>query len=221
MCDHIMVVDDEESIRYTFESFLSEEGYTVTTTDSCEDALVLTVENDFSLIYADILLGGKNGMELLKAVREQKNNVPVVMITGEPSIETAAESLRLGAFDYIVKPVRQDPLLRVTRVALRQKALTDEKDKCRLNFETIFRSVKDGIITVDEQMRVVEVNCAAEKLCGFSRRDTVGRVLSGLTARCDGSCIYALKETLKTQQPVEMSFVECQNGSPPPRVVSI
>ena len=221
MSEHILVVDDEESIRFTFESFLADEGYTVTCTDSTEEALALIVENDFSLIYADIFLGGKSGIELLKVIRKQKKKVPVVIITGEPTIETAAESLRLGAFDYIIKPVRQDALLRVTSVALKQKALLEERERCRRNFETIFRSVKDGIITVDAKMRVAEINPAAEKLCGFSRQETVGSVLSDVTARCDLGCLYALKKTLKIQKPVEMSFVECLNGSSDHRVVSI
>jgi PAS domain S-box-containing protein len=221
MSDHILVVDDEESIRYTFEFFLSDKGYKVTSTDSCEAALALIEENDFSLIYADILLGGKSGIEFLKVLKEQKLDVPVVIITGMPSLETAAESLRLGAFDYIIKPILKDTLLRVTSVALRHKALADEKEKFRLNIEAIFHSVKDGIITVDKQMKVMEINGAVEKLCGFSRIETVGRVMSDLTDRCNGSCLHALKETLTTHQPVEISFVECQYESLVPRVVSI
>src|SRR5210317_551835 len=165
MPKHVMVVDDEESIRYTFETFLTEKGYTVSSAADFDEGVALLREKDIDLVFADIILPGKTGIDLLKAASEIAPGVPVIMITGAPSVDTATESLRIGAFDYIVKPIRQDSLLRSVNIAFKHKAVKDESEQCRLNFEAIFRSVNDGIITVDENMEVVEINDATEKIC--------------------------------------------------------
>jgi len=221
MPKHILVVDDEESIRFTFETFLAEEGYRVSSAADCEKGVALLREKDFDLIFADIILPGKTGIDLLKAAREIVPSVPVIMITGAPSVDTATESMRIGAFDYIVKPIRQGSLMRAVNIALKHKAVKDESEQCRLNFEAIFRSVNDGIITVDENMEVVEINDAAEAICEFKREASVGKPLQKLSDRCDGNCLGALTETLKTRRPAELKYVECHTAGGHQQVVSV
>jgi len=92
----------------------------------------------------DIILGGKTGIELLKEARKRNMHCPVVMITGFPNAETASDAVRLGAFDYIFKPVRQETLLHTANMALQYMAIQDENERYRLNLEAIFRSVKDA-----------------------------------------------------------------------------
>ena len=119
---HVLIVDDEESIRFTFENFLANEGYDVTTAESYDNAISLLNKNRYDLIFADIILGGKTGIELLHEVNNRDRQCPMVMVTGYPNIDTASDSVRLGAFDYLSKPVRQDTLLHTTRLALQHKA---------------------------------------------------------------------------------------------------
>ena len=221
MKPHILVVDDEESIRYTFEAFLSEEGFTVSSAAGCDEGITLLRENDIDLVFADIILPDKSGIDLLKAAREIVPSVPVIMITGAPSVDTATESLRIGAFDYIVKPIRQDFLMRSVGIALKHKAVKDESEQCRLNFEAIFRSVNDGIITVDENMEVVEINTAGENICQFQRDAVVGKPLQELTDRCEGNCLGALNETMQTRQPVKLRFIECHSAGGQQKVISV
>lgn len=221
MPPHILVVDDEESIRYTFNHFLSDEGYTVSGAADCDEAIALLREKDVDLIFADIVLPGRSGLDLLREAKEILPNVLVVMITGAPSVDTAAESLRIGAFDYIVKPIRQDTLLRTVNIALKHKVLKDEKEQCRFNFEAIFRSVNDGIIMVDGDMAVVEINDAALRICEFHGDALIGKPLRELADRCDGNCVGALGETLKTRQPVKLRFVECRSTQGKQQVVSV
>ena len=221
MPPHILVVDDEESIRYTFRHFLSAEGYTVSDAADCDEALALLREKDVDLIFADIILPERSGMELLKEAKEIAPHVLVVMITGAPSIDTATESMRIGAFDYIVKPVRQDALLKTVAIALRHKVLQDDREQCRLNFETIFRSVGDGIITVDGNMVVVAINDGARRICDFQGDGLVGRPLRELADRCDGNCLGALGEALQTRQPMKLRFVECRSTQGKQQIVSV
>ena len=221
MPPHILVVDDEESIRYTFKHFLSDEGYTVSGAADCDEAIALLREKDVDLVFADIILPGRSGIDLLKEAKEILPDVLVVMITGAPSVDTAAESLRIGAFDYIVKPIRQDTLLRTVNIALKHKVLKDEREQCRFNFEAIFRSVNDGIIMVDGDMAVVEINDAALQICEFHRDALIGKPLRELADRCDGNCVGALGETLKTRKPVKLRFVECRSTQGKQQVVSV
>ena len=108
----ILVVDDEESLRLTFKMFLSKEGYgEVITASTFEGALELIETRAFDLIISDIVMEGSSGIDLLRRVRELELKCPVVMVTGYPNINTATDAVRLGAFDYLAKPVKKAELL--------------------------------------------------------------------------------------------------------------
>ena len=217
----ILVVDDEDSIRFTFNIFLSEDGYEVSTAASYDEAMAQIKKTEYDLIFADIVLESKTGIDLLKDVRKLRPATPVVMITGVPSIETATESLRIGALDYIIKPIRQDTLLRVTTVALKHRVIAEEKESCRLNFEAIFRSVKDGIITVDDTMTITEINQAATRICGVRRQDVLEKPIGVMADRCDGGCVDAMQKVLEEKGPVEIHFIECHLAANPRQVISL
>ena len=114
----ILVIDDEESIRFTFESFLTEEGYAVETAGNYDEALARIEETGFDLIFADILLGGRSGIDVLREIRRRGQKVPVIMITGDPNAASAHEAFELGAFGHISKPIRQEKLLGLAQLAL-------------------------------------------------------------------------------------------------------
>lgn len=115
----ILVVDDEESIRLTFEVFLSEAGYDVETASNYEEAVEVMEGTDFDLIFLDIILRRRSGIDLLREIRGRGITCPVIVITGDPSAQTATESFDLGAFGHISKPVTQEKLLRLTKIALK------------------------------------------------------------------------------------------------------
>ncbi|MBI5409093.1 MAG: sigma 54-interacting transcriptional regulator [Nitrospirae bacterium] len=220
MNKNVLVIDDEESIRFTFESFLSEEGYAVTTAGDYDEALAKIDGKNFDIIFADIILGDKSGIDILRLIRNKKINSPVIMITGYPNVETASEAVRIGAFDYISKPVRQATLLHVANKALRHKTLQEENEKYRSNLEAIFGSVKDAIITVDKDLIVLAVNKSAEEICGISR-DYIGRPFVDYADNCRGKCLDVIKKTIASKQPMELSRTECQCGNHARRVVTI
>ena len=221
MKDNILIVDDEESIRFTFQDFLEEAGYTVASAQNYLEAVQMSEKTDFDLIFIDIILGGKTGIELLQSVKKQNPNCQVIIVTGAPTVETASEALRFGALDYIVKPVRQETLLRASSMALKHKALTDAKEKYRMNLEAILRSVKDGIISVNRNMEVVELNDTADQLCRIKRDHACGKPLPSLVLPCSKECFGAIIETLKQKQSVKISTVECQSIDRPDQVVSL
>lgn len=220
MKEKILVIDDESSIRFTLGTFLSDEGYEVRTAEDYYKALSLISEMDFDLIFADIILGGKTGIDLLREVKERKLRCPVIIITGDPNIETASDAVRLGAFDYITKPVRKNDIIHIAKVALQYKSLYDKSEKYRSNLEAIFRSVKDGIVTVDKELTVVEINEAARSICGFSS-DIVGKSLNSLSHDCEGKCVEAIVETVEKRRSVEKYRLECRHKGRPDQVITL
>ncbi len=118
----ILIVDDEESIRFTLECFLTEEGYEVVTAKSYLEAIEIIDAGSFDLMYADIILGGgKTGLDVIREARGRGMTCPIVIITGAPTVETAVEAARLGVFDYIPKPIRWENLMQTTKNALEGK----------------------------------------------------------------------------------------------------
>ena len=184
MTQRILVVDDEESIRFTFDAFLTDAGYRVDTAPSLKEALTLAEATTYDAVFLDILLGRESGMQMLRYVRETNPNCPVVMITGAPEIATAAEAVRLGAFDYLTKPVHQDELLRIARRALERKALLDEQETFRLRMAAVFQSIQEGILVFDEAFRLVDVNDSARRMLACDK-DVVGKTLDELAASED------------------------------------
>ncbi|MDT8422941.1 MAG: sigma 54-interacting transcriptional regulator [Desulfuromonadales bacterium] len=179
MTQRILVVDDEESIRFTFDAFLTEAGYTVHSARSLSACLKKIDQQGFDLIFMDIMLGRDSGLEALRECKKRLQHTPVVMITGAPEVHTAAEAMRGGAFDYVPKPLRQETLLRVTRVALEHKNLLDQQEQLRSRLQTVFASVKEGIFVFDEELRIVDANDAAFALFECCPQ-VIGRLLSEL-----------------------------------------
>lgn len=124
---HILVVDDERSIRITVKAFLEADGHSVQTAEDAESAIAILRSNPMDVVLTDIILPRISGVELLRQIREISPSIQVIMMTGEPTLETASESLRLGAVDYLQKPVGKHEILRVVGTSLRVKHLNDEK----------------------------------------------------------------------------------------------
>jgi two-component system, NtrC family, response regulator HydG len=217
----ILIVDDEENICFTLKRFLSAEGYSVDTSSDYESAVNMIRQEEYDLLFVDIVLRGMSGMDILEKIKEESPNCPVVMITGVPSVETAADAVRMGAFDYLPKPVRQDAIQRVAKAALRHRALVEKKEEYRQNLEAIFTSVKDAIITVDKELSVLAINSAATEICSFFRKDLIGRPLHAHTENCEGKCMEVLRETIRRKEPVEMNQVNCNCPHNPQRVATL
>jgi len=212
----ILVVDDEESLRLTFQMFLGREGYgPVVTASTFEEAMGLIEKQEYDLIISDIVMEGASGIDLLRRVRELGLQCPMVMVTGYPNINTASEAVRLGAFDYLAKPVKKADLLRTARMALQQYALwkenerlTDEKDRYQQFLETIFRSVRDMIITINTEMRVVQMNDQAEKWAAVNMPElAVGKEMDTLP---DSFSLFAtdVQKVLECREDVSEHRIE-------------
>ena len=121
----ILIVDDEKSIRRTLGEFLLADAHEVVEAEDADTALLRLQETEFDLVVTDIVLPRVTGVELLRRIQATAPHIQVVMMTGEPTIETATEALRMGATDYLFKPITKVAILRVVANAVRLKTLED------------------------------------------------------------------------------------------------
>ena len=113
-----MIVDDEPIVRESIRDWLKDAGYEVATAESGEEALKMIEKQDFSVMVLDIRLPGKTGITVLKEVKALKPQIKSIIITAYPSTEMASEAIKLGAVDYLIKPIAPDDLERLIRETL-------------------------------------------------------------------------------------------------------
>jgi CheY-like chemotaxis protein len=100
----ILIVDDDELPRSALAAMLSSRGYTVTDVESGEEALAAVAGNGYDLVITDVMMPGMNGVDLLKAIKEERPALPVIMISGKANMEVTIEALRAGAINFVRKP---------------------------------------------------------------------------------------------------------------------
>ena len=142
----ILIIEDEAAIRRVLKKIISEENDTYLV-EEAEDGIIgldLIKKNDYDLVLCDIKMPKADGVEVLEKTRKLKPEIPVVMISGHGDIDTAVQTMRLGAFDYISKPPDLNRLLNTVRNALDRKELVLEnkrlKKKVSKNYEMIGES---------------------------------------------------------------------------------
>ncbi len=146
----ILIVDDEEGIRHGLSHLFMKEGFSVTAVDDAAEALSISQKTSIDIAIIDIRLkGGANGIELLEALKENDPDIRVIMITGYGSIESAVESMKRGASDYILKPIENAALLEIVRKNLEFAQL--KKDNTFLKHELLSRVYAHDIITRDPE----------------------------------------------------------------------
>lgn len=111
MSKKILVIDDEEGTRESIKLILSDTYNLILTDNSVQALEILDHTKDIGLVLLDIKMPQVSGLDTLKAIKEKSPQLNVIMVTGYKSVETASESARLGAVDYIVKPFKSDEIL--------------------------------------------------------------------------------------------------------------
>ena len=127
----ILVIDDEKAIRETLSEILSDEGYAVTTVESGDDGLRRFLEERFDLVFLDVWLRDRDGLSLLEAANGRLAEVPVVMISGHANVETAVKAVRLGAYDFLEKPLSLDRVVLTAQKAIERRDLLAEVARFR------------------------------------------------------------------------------------------
>jgi FixJ family two-component response regulator/glycine cleavage system H lipoate-binding protein len=126
----ILAVDDEKIILDSFRKTLVLAGYDIDTVEKGSEVLGLIRQNDYDFVFTDLRMPGMDGVEVTKAVKHLRPDIDVIVITGYASIETAVETVKFGAMDYVQKPFTEDELLEFVKTALIRRQDRLEQQKC-------------------------------------------------------------------------------------------
>ena len=141
----ILIVDDEEGIRDSLASILADERYAVEAVPSAEEALDRVAHSEFQVVLLDVWLPGMDGMEALSRIQTLPRPPAVIMISGHGSIETAVRATKLGAFDFIEKPLSLEKVIVLVRNALQQRRLEDENQTLRTEIVQRYQVIGDSV----------------------------------------------------------------------------
>ena len=190
----ILIIEDEESIRRVLKKVLIEEdsSYNIIEAYDGDQAIEIVKKNKLDLILCDIKMPKKDGVEVLKFLVKDYQEIPVIMISGHGDLETAVESMRLGAFDYISKPPDLNRLLNSVRGALKNKLFT-KKNK------SVFKKTKDFKI-IGESVEIKKINHLINKVSktnakviifgpNGSGKELVANQIHLNSSRCEGPFI--------------------------------
>jgi two-component system nitrogen regulation response regulator NtrX len=155
----VLVVDDEEGIRESLSGILEDEGYEVLTSNSGEDAIKVVREQNLDLILLDILLLGIDGIQTLEEIRGLRPDIPVIMISGHGNIELAVKATKMGAYDFLEKPLSLERVVISAKRAIERRTLEIENRALRQDIAKRWRLVGDS-----QKMRqlIEQVNIAAQ-----------------------------------------------------------
>lgn len=140
---HILIIDDEPSLRKTLARVLQQAGFEVTTAENAEQGIAFLRTTKFDLIYMDIRMPGMTGLDALKLIHADNPNLPVVLFTAQPDLNSAVEALRRGATDYLLKPLKPEVVIGRTKTILAIQQREGRKREIQTQIETLQTELKD------------------------------------------------------------------------------
>ena len=178
----VFVVDDEKQMCASLKSMLEGRGFKVSVATSGKEALNVVDQQPFDVFLLDICIPDLDGFSLMERIFSDLPETPVIMMTGDASVDSAVKALRKGAYDYLKKPFEPDELFKTIDNALRQKTLI-EKNRAMENrlkiserrFRFMVQNSPDMIYTLDRNGIFTFINDAAEQLFGFRSDYLIGK----------------------------------------------
>ncbi|MFN2235769.1 MAG: response regulator transcription factor [Anaerolineales bacterium] len=163
---NVLIIDDEDSLRHTLTRVLRTAGCQVSSAADAPHALSLINTITFDLIYLDIHLPSMNGLEVLEKIRTSYPDLPVILFTAYASFQTAVEAIRLGATDYLVKPIDPEVFLARTRIILSEQIIERRK-----------RELREQISSLQAELNSLEDETIQSHTNMISRPETGNRFL--------------------------------------------
>lgn len=185
----ILIIDDEVSIRESLTSFFEDEGYRVFTAEDGDEGLRIYFNEKTDLVLTDLRMPKKDGIEVMKTIHEHEPDIPMIVVSGAGQKEDIINSLRMGAKDYITKPIKDlDKISHTVRQVLEHKRLSDENKQYRIQLEksetkyrTITENIAEGVFTVDEAENFNYTNQAFSAMIGYSNQELLKKNLKDVS----------------------------------------
>ena len=139
---NILIIDDEPVLRKTLARVLQQAGFEVTTAENGEQGLEFLQSSNFDLTYMDLRMPGLSGLDVLNLIHARYPNMPVILFTAQPDINSAVEALRRGATDYLLKPLKPEVIIERTRAILTSQQKERRKREIALEIEALQAELK-------------------------------------------------------------------------------
>ena len=140
---HILIIDDEAALRQTLARILQQAGFEVTTAQDAEQGLSFIQTTNFDLIFMDLRMPGIHGMDALKLIHASYPNLPVILFTAQPDLNSAVEALRNGATDYLLKPLKPQAVIERAQSVLENQQRENRKREIALQIEALQTELKN------------------------------------------------------------------------------
>jgi len=168
----ILIVEDDD-VAIAFYTVVLQENK-IGSLKICQDSrdvMPLLAEKHVSAILLDLNMPHITGQELLKQIKAQYPEIPIIVITGVEDVEVAVECMKMGAFDFLVKPIENNRLLTVARHAIRQRSISEELLDSRESYLALSETTMDAILQIDEDFKIEFVNAAVQSIFGYNREE--------------------------------------------------
>jgi two-component system nitrogen regulation response regulator NtrX len=190
MVSNILVVDDEAGVRNSLAAVLRDEGYAVSTAESGEACLDLVARQPPDVILLDVWLPGIDGVATLERLRERRVDAQVIMISGHANVEVAVRATKLGAFDFIEKPLSLEKTMLAVRNALRQRRLEVENRalRARVDRHLVIVGASDAMVRLREHVAMAAPSNGRVLISGENGtgKELVARQIHALSHRRSG-----------------------------------
>jgi two-component system nitrogen regulation response regulator NtrX len=155
----ILVIDDEKNIRRSMELILKSEGYNVVSTESGEAALKFLQQNQPDAIFLDVMLPQKDGLTILKEIKEAYSDIDIIMISGHATLDMAVEATKAGAYDFMEKPLQKEKILLILNHLFENKRLKDRYHRLKMEVEDEYQilGISPAIEKLREELKKVAV----------------------------------------------------------------
>lgn len=185
----ILIIDDEESIRSTLSDILEDEHHTTTQCESAEEGLQKFAREEFDLVLLDVWLPGIDGITALQRISAVRNAPPVIVISGHGNVETAVKATRLGAYDFLEKPLSLERVLLTVNHALAERRLRERVEVLSesRNLHEVLVGESDAMKRLETQIRNAAPSNTRVLVTGEngSGKEIVARTLHRLSRRAD------------------------------------
>ncbi|WP_130471732.1 sigma 54-interacting transcriptional regulator [Candidatus Magnetaquicoccus inordinatus] len=215
----ILVIDDDLTLGRLLTRMLRGAGHEVRAESSWRVGMEVLTAEAYDLVYCDVRLQQEFGLDLLPKIATLPLPPLVIIITGHPSLETAQQAMREGAFDYLVKPILEEALLRSVNRALAAKRFQTERENVRLHLQAVLHTIDEALFSISCDWQVRSANQKAQQLCGIVLAENGEEPLC-LPQHCHGACTEALRAALQGEQ-MTLLRQRCQRPHAPERVVSL
>jgi two-component system nitrogen regulation response regulator NtrX len=183
----ILIVDDEKGILDTLSGILEDEGYDVFLIEDAETALEILEKEEIDLIFLDVWLPKMSGIEAIKIIKEKDSDIPIIMISGHGNVEIAVEAIKLGAYDFLEKPLSMERVILTTERALQFKKLERENIKLRSSIDKKYELVgsSSAMKKIKSQIELIAKGDSRVLIIGESGtgKELVARAIHSLSNR--------------------------------------